>query len=181
MMTAGLGLITGALNKVLGTQVLRDMQTFVAAFDTLFGGFRQRAQKTFRLLQADGTAFLVVAAPEPDALREAAYFVERLGEDEMPLAGLIVNRAVPVPEGSLSADEAMTASARLRKRDPGSLTAGLLRLHADQTRVVEREALLRDRFAAAHPQVPTAVVPALPGDVHDLAGLRRVGELLAKR
>ena len=179
MMTAGLGLITGALNKILGAQVLRDMQTFVAAFDTLFGGFRQRAQKTFELLQADGTAFLVVASPEPDALREAAYFVERLSEDRMPLAGLIVNRASPVPQGTLSADEAMAASVRLRKREPGSLTAGLLRLHADQTRVVEREALLRERFAAAHPEVPTAVVPALAGDVHDLAGLRRVGQLLS--
>jgi len=180
MMTAGLGMITGALNKVLGAQVLTDMQTFVAAFDTLFGGFRQRAQKTFELLQADRTAFLVIAAPEPDALREAAYFVERLGEDDMPLAGLVVNRASPVPAGRLSADEAMAASARLRKREPTSLTAGLLRLHADQTRVVEREALLRARFAAAHPQVSTAVVPALPGDVHDLTGLRRVGTLLAE-
>jgi anion-transporting ArsA/GET3 family ATPase len=179
MMTAGLGLITGALNKVLGTQVLRDMQTFVAAFDTLFGGFRQRAQKTFELLQADGTAFLVVAAPEPDALREAAYFVERLADDDMPLMGLIVNRASPEPRGIVSADEAMAAAARLRQRDPESLTAGLLRLHADQSRIVEREERLRARFAAAHPQVPTAVVPALPGDVHDLAGLRRVGELLA--
>ncbi|GAB3199953.1 ArsA family ATPase [Nocardioides hungaricus] len=179
LMTAGLGLVTGALNRVLGAQVLRDMQTFVAAFDTLFGGFRQRAQQTFELLQADGTAFLVVAAPEPDALREAAYFVERLGEDDMPLAGLVVNRANPEPRGALSADEAMAASARLRRREPGSLTAGLLRLHADRTRVVEREALLRARFAAAHPQVPTAVVPALPGDVHDLAGLRRVGQLLS--
>ena len=180
MMTAGLGLITSALNRILGTQVLRDMQTFVAAFDTLFGGFRVRAQKTFQLLQADGTAFLVIAAPEPDALREAAYFVERLSEDDMPLAGLIVNRATPVPPDMLSADEAMAASERLRKRDPGSLTAGLLCLHADQTRIVEREALLRERFAAAHPQVPTAVVPALAGDVHDLAGLRRVGQLLAE-
>jgi anion-transporting ArsA/GET3 family ATPase len=179
MMTAGLGLITGALNKILGTQVLRDMQTFVAAFDTLFGGFRQRAQKTFELLQADGTAFLVVAAPEPDALREAAYFVERLAEDDMPLMGLIVNRASPEPRGAVSADEAMAAATRLRQRDPRSLTAGLLRLHADQSRIVEREERLRARFAAAHPQVPTAVVPALPGDVHDLAGLRRVGELLA--
>jgi anion-transporting ArsA/GET3 family ATPase len=179
MMTAGLGLITGALNKILGTQVLRDMQTFVAAFDTLFGGFRQRAQKTFELLQADGTAFLVVAAPEPDALREAAYFVERLAEDGMPLMGLIVNRASPEPRGTVSADEAMTAATRLRQRDPESLTAGLLRLHADQSRIVEREEGLRARFAAAHPQVPTAVVPALPGDVHDLAGLRRIGELLA--
>lgn len=180
MMTAGLGLITSALNRILGAQVLRDMQTFVAAFDTLFGGFRARAQKTYQLLQADETAFLVVAAPEPDALREAAYFVERLSEDDMPLAGLIVNRASPVPPGSLSADEAMAASVRLRKEDPGSLTAGLLCLHADQTRIVEREVLLRERFAAAHPQVPTAVVPALAGDVHDLDGLRRVGELLAE-
>lgn len=179
LMTAGLSVVTNALNRVLGAQVLRDMQTFVSAFDTLFGGFRQRAQQTFELLQADGTAFLVVAAPEPDALREAAYFVERLGEDAMPLAGLVVNRANPEPRGTLSADEAMTASQRLRKRDPGSLTAGLLRLHADRTRVVEREALLRARFAAAHPQVPTAVVPALPGDVHDLTGLRRVGQLLS--
>lgn len=179
MMSAGFGLITSALNKILGAQVLRDMQTFVSAFDTLFGGFRQRAQRTFELLQADGTAFLVIAAPEPDALREAAYFVERLGEDRMPLAGLVVNRATPTPSGTLSGDEAMTASERLRKRTPDSLTAGLLRLHADQTRTVEREALLRDRFAAAHPEVPTAVIPALAGDVHDLTGLRRIGQLLA--
>ena len=180
VMTAGLGLITNALTKILGAQVLRDMQTFVAAFDTLFGGFRQRAQKTFELLQADGTAFLVVAAPEPDALREAAYFVERLSEDRMPLAGLVVNRASPAPTGALSADAAMVAAERLRERQPDSVTAGLLRLHADRTRMVEREARLRDRFAAAHPEVPTAVVPALAGDVHDLTGLRRIGELLSE-
>ncbi len=120
LMTAGFSLITNALTKLLGGQVLTDLQTFVSALDTVFGGFRQRAQKTYALLQADGTAFLVVAAPEPDALREAAYFVERLSEDRMPLAGLIVNRASPQPEGTLSADEAMAAAARLRKQDSDS-------------------------------------------------------------
>ncbi len=180
LMTAGLGIITSALTKVLGGQVLGDLQTFVAALDTVFGGFRQRAQKTYALLQADGTAFLVVAAPEPDALREAAYFVERLSEDRMPLAGLVVNRASPVPTGAVTADEAMAAAQRLRKRDPQSPTAGMLRLHADQMRMVEREARLRESFGRAHPQVATAVVPALAGDVHDLAGLRRIGELLAE-
>jgi len=179
LMSAGFGMMTNALTKVLGAQVLRDMGTFVAAFDTLFGGFRQRAQKTFELLQADETAFLVVAAPEPDALREAAYFVERLSEDEMPLAGLVINRASPLPLGDVSAEEAMAAAQRLRKDDADSLTAGLLRLHADRVRMVEREARLRSRFEAAHPQVPTAVVPALAGDVHDLDGLRQVGALLA--
>ncbi|HQR27147.1 MAG TPA: ArsA-related P-loop ATPase [Nocardioides sp.] len=179
-MTAGLGVVTNALNRILGTQVLRDMQTFVAALDTLFGGFRQRAQQTFELLQAEGTAFLVVAAPEPDALREAAYFVERLTEDEMPLAGLVVNRATQPPESDLDADEALAAMARLTRHGTGTLTAGLLRLHADRSRMVERERLLRERFAAAHPGVPTAVVPALATDVHDLDGLRQVGALLAE-
>jgi len=178
VMTVGLGIVTGALTRVLGAHVLRDVQTFVAAFDTLFGGFRQRAQQTFRLLQADETAFLVVAAPEPDALREAAYFVERLSEDAMPLAGLVVNRAGQPPVGELSPEEASTAAGRLGREDPESLAAGLLRLYADRSRRVVREATLSARFAAAHPQVPTAVVPALAGDVHDLDGLRRVGVLL---
>ena len=181
LMTAGLGVITNALTKILGAQVLRDMQTFVAAFDTLFGGFRQRAQKTFALLQAPGTAFVVVAAPEPDALREAAYFVERLAGENMPLAGLVVNRAGRVTLTGLSGDQAGAAAERLDEvdSDSGDVTAGLLRLHAARTSIVARESHLRQRFAAAHPHVPTAVMPALSTDVHDLEGLREVGDLLA--
>src|SRR5690606_29099608 len=119
LMTAGFSIITNTITKIIGAQVLRDMQTFVAAFDTLFGGFRQRAQKTFELLQADGTAFLVVAAPEPDALREAAYFVERLTDEDMPLAGLVVNRAsLPPEEATLSAEQALAAAERLEENDP---------------------------------------------------------------
>ena len=178
LMSAGLSIVTNALNKVLGTQVLRDMQTFVAAFDTLFGGFRQRAQKTYQLLQADGTAFLVIAAPEPDALREAAYFVERLNEERMPLAGLVVNRASRQPSGTLSVEQALAAAERLD--EDGDVTAGLLRLYADRSRIVARESRLRRRFSTAHPHVPQAVVPALSTDVHDLDGLRLVGELLSQ-
>jgi anion-transporting ArsA/GET3 family ATPase len=182
LMTAGFGLVTNALTRIIGAQVLRDMQTFVTAFDTLFGGFRQRAQRTFELLQADGTAFLVVAAPEPDALREAAYFVERLKEERMPLAGLVVNRASRPPEGDLSADRAMAGVERLRAAGEPSpaaeMTAGLLRLHADRVRIVERETRLRRSFATSHPDVATAVLPALATDVHDLDGLRTIGDLL---
>lgn len=179
LMTAGLSVVTNALTKVLGAQVLRDMQTFVAAFDTLFGGFRQRAEKTFALLQASGTAFVVVAAPEPDALREAAYFVERLAGEGMPLAGLVVNRASTVTVPDLSGEQALAAAERLERTAGTAITAGLLRLHADRVRLVARETHLRTRFAAAHPHVATAVLPALSTDVHDLDGLRRIGALLA--
>jgi anion-transporting ArsA/GET3 family ATPase len=181
LMTAGFNMVTKAVTTIIGGQVLHDMQAFVSAFDTLFGGFRQRAQRTFELLQADGTSFLVVAAPEPDALREAAYFVERLSAEQMPLAGLVVNRASVQPDIDLSAAAAMSGYEKLRDSsdDASHMAAGLLRLHADRRLIVEREARLRSRFATAHPDVATVVLPALPTDVHDLDGLRTIGALLS--
>jgi anion-transporting ArsA/GET3 family ATPase len=110
VLNAGFGMVTGVLTKILGTSVLRDVQTFVSALDTMFGGFRERADYTYRLLRAPGTAFLVVAAPEPDALREASYFVERLDTEGMPLAGLILNRVTQTPAKYLSAARSVAAA-----------------------------------------------------------------------
>src|SRR6478672_10316812 len=114
VVNAWVGMATGAVTKVLGTQLLRDVQTFVAALDTMFGGFRERAEDTYRLLQTPGIAFLVIATPEPDALREASYFVERLSEDRMPLAGLILNRVHPSPAARLSAARSLAAAEALQ-------------------------------------------------------------------
>ncbi|WP_405985241.1 ArsA family ATPase [Streptomyces sp. NBC_00872] len=260
-LNAGMSMMTGTLGKLLGGQFLRDVQTFVTAMDTMFGGFRTRADATYRLLQAPGTAFLVVAAPERDALREAAYFVERLAAEEMPLAGLVLNRVHGSGAARLSAERARAAAENLEEgrivdqmagkahgrgsaapdgfspeaaeaheaveaavhhspdptapasppseppptsapsdpsassdpSDPSAvstsgqtsvtsveqLTAGLLRLHAERMQMLAREERTRDRFTALHPEVAVAEVAALPGDVHDLAGLRAIGDRLA--
>ncbi|MFE5025567.1 ArsA family ATPase [Streptomyces sp. NPDC056656] len=253
-LNVGMSMMTGALGKLLGGQLLRDVQTFVAAMDTMFGGFRTRADATYKLLQAPGTAFLVVAAPERDALREAAYFVERLAAEDMPLAGLVLNRVHGSGAAQLSAERALAAAENLDERgivdqgdgkvelrtapEAGSpapardtadehaqtpdktphsapvhahapnspvtgtpatattdrvtadraatnhaatdqLTAGLLRLHAERMQLLAREQRTRDRFAALHPEVAVTEVGALPGDVHDLAGLRTIGDRLA--
>ena len=87
---------------MLGGDLLNDVAAFVSALESMFGGFRERAQQTYELLKTPGTAFVVVAAPEPDALREASYFVERLSAERMPLAGLVVNRVrrAAVPAGA---------------------------------------------------------------------------------
>ncbi|WP_329066823.1 ArsA family ATPase [Streptomyces sp. NBC_01429] len=308
-LNVGMSMMTGTLGKLLGGQFLRDVQTFVTAMDTMFGGFRTRADATYRLLQAPGTAFLVVAAPERDALREAAYFVERLAAEEMPLAGLVLNRVhgsgaarlsaeraraaaenleegrivdqaagkaeksgtaapvgsspeaaeahepvdpepevavaeaeesaadsgasdatesrrpqsptpdpsgppdppglsgrsgpsgpsgapgpsdvpdpsgvpdpsdvpeVPVPSASVPSAESTDATASVTSVE--QLTAGLLRLHTERMQVLAREQRTRDRFTALHPEVAVVEVAALPGDVHDLAGLRAIGDRLA--
>ncbi|MFG2802930.1 ArsA family ATPase [Streptomyces pseudovenezuelae] len=243
-LNVGMSMMTGTLGKLLGGQLLKDVQTFVAAMDTTFGGFRTRADATYKLLQAPGTAFLVVAAPERDALREAAYFVERLAAERMPLAGLVLNRVHGSGADRLSAERALAAAENLeavenleeprivdqeggkaglrnspdtygssespaseapapdegspadpknpssertekgRSVDPADrtvdqLTAGLLKLHADRMQLLSREQRTRDRFTALHPEVAVAEVAALPGDVHDLAGLRDIGNRLA--
>ena len=193
VLAGGLSIATLAVNKLLGSALLADIQTFVSAFDTMFGSFRNRADETYRLLQADGTAFLVVAAPEPDALREAAYFTERLAAEKMPLAGLVLNRVHRVAAPELSAERALSAAEELEGGGDGEggyaesggtedrrIAAGLLRLHAEQVRLVAREQRLAERFTAAHPAVPVAEIPAQPGDIHDLAGLRLAGVLLAE-
>ncbi len=180
LLSAGFGLVTSALNKVLGAQMLSDVQAFVAALDTLFGGFRQRAEATYSLLQAEGTAFVVVAAPEIDAMREAAYFVERLSAEKMPLAGLVVNRVHLDDIASITAADAESGGHKLASGNTKELaTSELLAVHAERARLAKRETRVAQRFTAAHPRVPTVSVPALPGDVHDLDGLRRIGDLLA--
>jgi anion-transporting ArsA/GET3 family ATPase len=182
MLNAGFGMVTGVITKIIGSQLLRDVQTFVSAMDTMFGGFRERAEYTYRLLRAPGTAFLVIAAPEPDALREASYFVERLERDEMPLAGLILNRVHSSPAARLSAARSLAAAEMLQGLDDSESTAlgiAALRLHAERMRQAESERRLARRFTAAHPLVPVARIPAQPDDVHDLNGLRVVGSSFA--
>ncbi len=177
LFSAGMTVVTNTVAKVLGGQMLRDLQTFVAAIDTLFGGFRARADKTYQVLKDSQTAFLVVASPDSDALREAAFFVERLAADGMPLAGLLLNRVATSAASSISAKAALAGAEKLDADNV--LTSALLRLHAERLARVSRERALRRRFAAAHPAVPTATVAALATDVHDLGSLREIGELMA--
>jgi anion-transporting ArsA/GET3 family ATPase len=173
---AGFQLFAKAVSTILGGQLLADASAFVQAFDTMFGGFRERATKTYELLRSPGTAFVVVAAPEPDALREAAYFVDRLSGEQMPLAGLVLNRTHPV-FAPLSATEARHAA---ENAGSSRLAAAVLRLHADRVDLADREERLLNRFVGAHPDVPVARVPAVAGDIADLDGLREVGERLAQ-
>jgi anion-transporting ArsA/GET3 family ATPase len=179
LMSAGFHLVSSAMAKILGGQLLRDMRTFVTAFEALFGGFRQRAAETHALLSSAHTTFLVVATAQRDALREAAYFVERLTEEQMPLAGMVINR-VHSSQLEISAERALAIAEDL---DPQAAAVEIeaLRRHAALERVIEQERLLLDRFSAARPAVPTTLVATLAGDVTDLDTLRRVGVLLADK
>ena len=170
-----------AVQKILGGQLLSDLSGFVGALDSTFGGFRQRAEQTYRILQDPQTAFLVVAAPEPDAIREAGYFAGRLAADRMPLQGLVLNRVHATDTEALPAGLALTAAQRLERSGEHLETAGALRIHAQLVQQVQRESAVAARFTDKHPQVPVAEVPAQPADVHDIDGLRGIATALCSR
>jgi len=181
VVSASFGVFTRVLTKILGNDLLGNVSSFVASLETMFGGFRERAELTYELLKAPGTAFVVVASPEPDALREASFFVERLQDEQMPLAGVILNR-VRQAAGGLSAQRAAAAAERLGEVSPptsaSQLATAALEIQVELATAAQHDRSMIGRFTAAHPDVAQCVVPALPSDVHDLDGLRRVGDAL---
>ncbi|MEO7261406.1 MAG: ArsA-related P-loop ATPase [Jatrophihabitantaceae bacterium] len=182
VVSASFSMFTKVLNKILGNDLLLNVSAFISSLETMFGGFRERAEQTYQLLKAPGTAFVVVASPEPDALREASFFVERLQQDEMPLAGVVLNR-MRVTEVGLSASRAAEAAERLAESPDQNkavrVTAAALLMHAENAEAARYDQSMVARFGAAHPDVAQQQVPALATDVHDLAGLRRIGTALA--
>jgi anion-transporting ArsA/GET3 family ATPase len=177
LVTGAVGLAMRALSTVLGSQMLSDASAFVQSLDSTFGGFREKADRTYALLKRRGTQFVVVSAAEPDALREASFFVERLSQEGMPLAGLILNRTHPTLTG-LHLESAVDAAEELESADPDSLAAAVLRIHAERAQTAKREVRLLSRFTGANPQVPIVGVPSLPFDVSDLDALRAIADQL---
>ena len=175
LVTGAVGLAMKGMSTILGSQMLSDAAGFVQSLDATFGGFREKADRTYELLKRRGTQFVVVSAAEPDALREASFFVDRLSSERMPLAGLILNRTHPTL-CDLNADTASKAADELDGSDPGSLTAGVLRVHADRASTAKREVRLLSRFTGANPHVAIVGVPSLPFDVSDLDALRAIAD-----
>jgi len=176
IVTGAVGLAMKALSTVLGSQMLSDAAGFVQSLDATFGGFREKADRTYELLKRRGTQFVVVSAAEPDALREATFFVDRLSQEKMPLAGLILNRTHPML-CELKADKANEAADQLGGEDgPEALTAAILRIHADRAMTAKREVRLLSRFTGANPGVAIVGVPSLPFDVSDMDALRAIAD-----
>jgi anion-transporting ArsA/GET3 family ATPase len=176
----GLNLATTAMTKmvrrVTGSELLAEVGEFFAAFEGMYDGFKARAGLVYDQLKHPSTAFVVVATPEGAALREAAYFAGRLAADRMPLGALVVNRihqARPVPEVPAAARRRLAADGA-----DGRLLADLLELHDGLETLAEAEQRRVRELLASVPNLGVVQVPLLADDVHDLAGLRRLGDYL---
>ena len=168
---------TRTVGRLVGAQALGEVLDFLSAFEGLFAGFQDRAERVRDLLGSEECAFLVVATPTRPSLEEAATFAERLAAANLRLAGVVVNRwhadAEPLPP---EADDAVT---RLSSGSPAERAAAAVlgyRLGTEPRRAAEAGAVAA--FRRERPELPIVAVPELPVDVHDVAGLRMVGSAL---
>ncbi|MFA5787717.1 MAG: ArsA family ATPase [Actinomycetota bacterium] len=164
-----------AAGRMTGSELISDVAEFFQAFEGMYDGFKRRAREVYELLQAPTTAFVVVSSPEEAAMHEAEYFARRLAEERMPLEAVVVNRVHRVPAMELPDRASLSA---LRASAEGRLLAELLANHEDWSRVARREEKVIGEALATLAGTGILCVPHLPGDVHDLGGLRLVNQFL---
>jgi anion-transporting ArsA/GET3 family ATPase len=173
------------LAKFVGSQFINDLAIFFTEFNDILGGFRQRAEETFALLRQPRVGFVLVASPEPMAMREALFFHERLVAADMPFVGFVVNKIHPALP--ISADVGAIANALAEHRGIAALemsgttrtmaAQALFAAHGELETLAEadRDALARLREAGGERSL-LVQVPLLADDVHDverLVGLER--------
>ncbi|HTO73625.1 MAG TPA: hypothetical protein VMJ30_07395, partial [Gemmatimonadales bacterium] len=139
-----------------------DMAEFFQAFGPLYEGFQARAREVGKLLQAQGTLFLLVAGPGGERIPDALFFARRLREGGHHLGPIVVNQMHPeVPDA----------------RAAGNIAAGLDLLawlgHRDHAGFAELRSLLTGRDVVVG-------LPLLPKPPTDLAALDLLGQSLLR-
>ncbi len=168
-----------AFEAVTGVGVLRDISAFLGSMESLMGGFQGRAAAVEELLSAPGTTFVLVTGPTLEPMREAVDFFRQLAARDLPFGGVVVNRVTPLAElGVPPEDERARATDELggagidgSLRD--ALAASLASAQARARRDRENVAALADRLGRE-----PVLVEELPGDLHDVEGLRRIAAAL---
>ncbi len=192
MVGAGATAFMRVAGRVTGMELLQDLADFLRDFEGMYDGFKRRAEEVLALLRHPDSRFVVVTSAEPPPLREARFFLERLEQEGLHAAGVVVNRVrpeVPRDPSDTGLRRAVESLAGSDGPDPGDdartpgtsdelAIAGALRLLGDVRNLAARQR--RDVGAGLFGvEVPTLVeVPLLDGDVHDLDGLGSISHTL---
>jgi len=166
---------TGAMvfklaDRYLGLQFLQDLSEFFLAFEGMYDGFKERAGRVHALLRDPSSGFVLVSSPARPALEEALFFFRRLGEKEMPFVSFVVNRVHSEPAASRG------AFGPAPDLDP-DFVARLVEVHRDYHALarIERRHVARLEVDSGRTAI---LVPEFEADVHDLRGLRAVGDAI---
>jgi anion-transporting ArsA/GET3 family ATPase len=176
-------------DRILGTQFLADIAEFFILFQTMYDGFIERARAVQRLLADRRTSFIVVSTLETVPLREAEYFAQAITERKLHLGAIVLNKVLPDylrdPAGAVvaerlrdTADDIASAIApTLEGADPAQVRRVLVEVgqnYMDYRLVAQSEAEKQSELSTSAETLVS--VPYFETDVHDFAGLMRLGK-----
>lgn len=167
--------LLGALRRVTGVDVLRDLSTFFALLGDMTEDFRRRATEVQKLLKAPSTAFVLVTSAQRGSIDEAIWFRRTLEQSELPFAGVIVNR---VHHDMLGDREPADLDQALLQTVEPELARAVAQNFHDYHVLARRDRRNIARLRSELDNRPLLLVPQLDDDVHDLEGLARVHRYL---
>ncbi len=168
------------LAKFVGTKFLEDLSVFFTEFNDILGGFKQRAEETFALLRQPRVGFLLVASPEPMAVREAIAFHERLVSAGMPFVGFVVNKvhhSRPLQTSVAQIETALAAQPQVASLGLAGTTRmmaaqALFNAHGEHETLATADAAAVTKLrTVGGPNAAFVVVPLQRDDVHDVERL----------
>lgn len=182
-----MNLLSKAMAKVIqgfatftGSGFLEQVAAFVTDLQGLFGGFRDRAAKVRETLSGKDVAFVVVSSPDPMAVSEAMFFVERLHEGAMSADALVLNRVRQADDSVAPSADRLAGLLQQAGVEPSAeLGSGFSRAWRDAATWARKDAQEVARARELMAAVPRhLIVPAFDDDVYDIAALGRVAAAL---
>ncbi|HUA05298.1 MAG TPA: ArsA-related P-loop ATPase [Solirubrobacteraceae bacterium] len=167
--------LLGGLRKITGIDLITDLTVFFQLLGDMTVDFSQRAAQVEQLLRADTTAFVLVTSAAREAVDEAIWFGQRLANDGLPFAGVIVNRVHHDLLGDREPREVRRSLARVL---PAGLAARVAENFRDYHVLAMRDDRNLARLAAHLDDQRLLLVPQLDDDVHDIEGLARIHRYL---
>jgi len=167
------------LGRITGGGFLEQVAAFVSEINAVFGGWRQRADQVSKALRGADVGYILVTTPDPLAIREVAFFAERLKKEKMHADAFVVNRVhPPFPAESTETDAALstlgdgsdpTFAARCRAALHDAARQGKL----DKLHLLSLESAIEEAGA------PAVLIPSFASDVYDLDALGEIAAILA--
>ncbi len=174
VLKAAQGLIESVFSRIFGAGFHEELREFLGVFSGMFGGMREHSEAVRKLLMSSANStFLLVTSPEPQALREAAFFQGKIDELKLPFGGYVLNRSLAhgadleLTEPPEHADAALRSA--LRKIRP-MLDTHFEMKNRDRRLLAELRAKGQHGFAIATPHVG--------GAIEDLTGIGNLAQHL---
>ncbi len=167
--------LLGGLRRITGIDLISDLSVFFQLLGDMTNDFSQRAGQVAELLRAPSTAFVLVTSAAREPIDEAIWFGQRLQDDGLPFAGVVVNRVHHDLLGGREPREVRRSLSRVLAPGLASRVAENFR---DYHVLARRDDHNLARLSGELDERRLLLVPQLDDDVHDVEGLLRIHRYL---